>query len=128
MSTTPPSRPAPVEEQEDIDDDNGDKEGADNGETSSMRPTPEFDPSEPMLEDDFDENEAPTDKPSEQQVTKLLHALWQRQDEDWTIRTFAKPVFQQLCFELRLSHRGTKAKLYLRLQPQVRLIDGVQLS
>lgn len=87
-----------------------------------MDPATEFDVGEPTLEDDFDEDDPPTVKADEREVDTLLRALWQRQDEAWTLRRFLKPVFQQLCFELKLSHRGTKADMYMRLQPQVRLV------
>lgn len=107
FSTTPPTpHPAPAEEE-----DNGDDNSDGGGDDTPMDSVPELDPGEPMLEDDFDENNPPTDKAEEQQVDKLLHALWQRQDKDWTIRKFLKPVFQQLCFESKLSHRGTKADI-----------------
>lgn len=122
LFTTPPAPPpAPIDREDNDDDGDGDN-GDDDSEASSMVPIPGFDPSEPMLEDDFDENDPPAEKADEQQVDRLFHALWQRQDKDWIIRKFLKPVFQQLCFEMKLSHRGTKTDMYLRLRPQVRLV------
>lgn len=88
-----------------------------------MDPAPVFDSGEPMLEDDFDENVPPTDKADEKEVDMILRALWQGQEKKWTVLKFLKPVFQQLCFELKLSHQGTKGDMYARLRPQVSLIN-----
>ena len=53
-------------------------------------------------------------------VERLLAALWQRQDMDWTISSHNKSAFQNLCFKHKLEWKmGTKKDLYMRLRPVV---------
>lgn len=57
---------------------------------------------------------------------KLLLALWQKQEEEWTINHFSKSAFQALCIEKALSSDGTRKTMFSRLKPVVRpdLKDG----
>lgn len=53
-------------------------------------------------------------------VEKLLHAIWQKQDQEWTVSFFSKSAFQQLCIKNALDWSGTRKDMYQRLKPVVR--------
>ena len=73
-----------------------------------------------MAEDDdgYDKS-IPPPEAKQEDVTRLLWALWQRQDMDWTISKFPKAAFRQLSFAHERSWKGTKKSMYLRIRPVV---------
>lgn len=67
----------------------------------------------------YDANKPPKKEADEAEVEQLHHALWQRQDKDWTISRHHLSAFQNLCFRHKLSWRGNKADLYERIRTVV---------
>lgn len=71
----------------------------------------------------YDPNNPPKKEVSEAEADRLLHALWQRQDKNWTISHHRLSSFQHLCFRHQMSWGGSKADLYERIQRVVRLTN-----
>lgn len=102
-----------IEEEDDVD---GSQSQA--GEKSEPKPQPKPRSKHPRP---YDPNKPPKTDADGAEVDRLFHALWQRQDKDWTLSHHRLSSLQHLCFRHQLSWGGTKTDLYERVQPVVRL-------